>query len=122
MKIVSLGALLSRLQPLLSRRWLETPGEVGPFIFDLASDQGRFRLRLGNDGVSAEASPGNADHSRRVARAFIPQRWLTGLLTGYHTVQSIAGNDGVRVPDQLMHPLRVLFPPGCPFVYQGDNH
>jgi hypothetical protein len=52
----------------------------------------------------------------------IPQRWLSGLLTGYHAVRDIARRKDAAVPARLMPVMEVLFPTGWPFVYQGDNY
>jgi len=55
-------------------------------------------------------------------RAFVPQRWLSGLLTGYYTPRDIAPRTGAAIPARLLPALNILFPAGWPFVYQGDDY
>lgn len=55
-------------------------------------------------------------------RVRVPQRWLSGLLTGYYAVDDIASREDTRIPPELKPVLDILFPPGWPFVYQGDDY
>ena len=52
----------------------------------------------------------------------VGQRWLSGLLSGYHAASWIAPRKGVKIPAELMPVMDTLFPQGWPFVYQGDNY
>ena len=52
----------------------------------------------------------------------VPQRWLSGLLTGYYSVREVAAAKGSTVPAELRESLDVLFPTGWPFAYKGDRY
>ena len=58
--------------------------------------------------------------SRRLVK--VPQRWLSGLLTGYYTPSNVSEREGAAIPRGLAPYLDILFPAEWPFVYQGDNY
>ena len=114
LKIVDFPALMHRLQPLFTQRLREAHAAHANARFTLESDTGAVGLAVGRKRVRVGAPV----HGERV---HIPQRWLSGLVTGYHAVQDIAPRRGVVVPPELLGVMATLFPPGWPFVYRGDN-
>jgi hypothetical protein len=82
--------------------------------FTIQGEVGQVGLKVSRDGVRV----GPPVPRRRVR---IPERWLPGLLTGYHAPEQIAPRKGAHVPAGLMPVMKALFPPCWPFVYQGDN-
>jgi predicted N-acetyltransferase YhbS len=115
LKVVDFPALMRRLQPLFTERWRAARSSLRDVRFTLASDDGsvgfeitRNRVRVGDPG--------------RAPRVRVPARWLSGLLTGYHTIADIASRKDATVPAPLMPYLDVLFPSGWPWVYAGDNY
>ena len=83
--------------------------------FTMESEIGEVGFRVGKEGVRL----GDAVKGPRVV---IPQRWLSGLLTGYHAVRDIAPRKGASIPPALLSAMEALFPTGWAFVYQGDNY
>jgi len=114
LKVVDLPALMKRLEPLLTRRWREARCALAPVEFTIQGEVGQVGLKVSRDGVRV----GPPVPRRRVR---IPERWLPGLLTGYHPPEQIAPRKGAHVPAGLMPVMKALFPPCWPFVYQGDN-
>jgi predicted N-acetyltransferase YhbS len=115
LKVVDLPALMRRLEPLFTQRWREARSALPPARFTLKSEPGRVGFAVSDDGVEVDEPAGKPFVT-------VPQRWLSGLLTGYHTAEQIAPRKGASAPEGLLAYLRVLFPPGWPFVYQGDNY
>jgi len=115
LKIVDFPALMQRLEPLFARRWREAHSSLPPVEFTLSSEAGSVGFRLSRDGARV-LTPG-----ARPA-VHIPQRWLSGLLTGYHAVRGIAPRRNASVPARLLPIMEILFPTGWPFVYEGDNY
>ena len=115
MCIVDLPELLRRLEPLFTRRLRDSDAGLTPVEFTLHCDGERAGFRVNSKSVRV----GRAS-ARRIAR--VPRRWMTGLLTGYHTVQDIRQREGVAIPASLQPVMEMLFPGGWPFVFQGDNY
>jgi predicted N-acetyltransferase YhbS len=115
LKVVDFPALMRKLQPLFSRRWQRANTALLGARFTLESEIGSIGIAAGPEGVRMAAP----ENGRRVV---IPQRWLSGLLTGYHAVRHVAARQGAAVPSELMPVMEILFPTGWPFVYQGDNY
>ncbi len=82
--------------------------------FTLATEGCQVGLRL-------SAAGGTVTQGVRAPVAFISERWLPGLLTGYYTPGDLRQDPGVRIPAALIGPLSILFPRCWPFVYQADN-
>lgn len=115
MKIVDFPALMRRLQPLLAQRWRQASLAEARQQFTLASEIGAVGVATTRKGVQiGDALPGR--------RAFVPQRWLSGLLTGYYTPADVARSKGSHIPPALLPALTALFPAGWAFIYQGDNY
>ncbi len=115
LKVVDFPGLIQRLEPLLSQRWRRARSSVRGVTFTLASEIGEVGLALSGRSVKVGKATG-----RPVVR--IPQRLLSGLLTGYHAVRHVAAMKGASVPADLMPVMETLFPTGWPFVYFGDNY
>lgn len=113
--ILDFPTLMKRLEPLLGQRWRESLTTLGNVNFTLAGEIGAVGIAVTRGRVRVGA-PG------RGSRVVVPRRWLSGLLTGYHAVGDIAPRAGVHIPARLRPTLDILFPTGCPFVYQGDNY
>jgi predicted N-acetyltransferase YhbS len=114
MLIVDFPTLMKTLEPLFSKRWAEAHSALRPTSFTLASETGSVRLQVSGKGVTV-SDPGSTPTVK------VPQRWLSGLLTGYYSVDDVASRDGARIPSELKPVLNILFPKGWPFVYQGDD-
>ena len=115
MKVVDFPALMRRLEPLFTQRWCGGPTRMPGGAFTLESEIGAVGVRLTRNRVRITEPVAGG-------KARVPQRWLSGLLTGYHTVRDIAPRKGAKIPDDLLPALEALFPSGWPFVYQGDNY
>ncbi len=115
LKVVDFPALLQRLEPLFAQRRREARSALQPVRFTMKCEIGQVGFRVSRGGVRVGPPVG-----RPVVR--IPQRWLSGLLTGYHAVRHVAPRKGASVPADLMPVMEILFPTGWPFVYQGDNY
>jgi len=115
MKVVDFPALLRRLQPLFERRWQDARTALPGARFTLESEGGRVGIAVGPDGVSV----GEPTGERRVV---IPERWLSGLLSGYYSVGQVAPRKGAIVPKELAPVMGILFPAGRPWAYQGDRY
>lgn len=115
LKVVDFAALMRALEPLFTRRWLDAHSALRDVKFTLETGIGEVGLTVTRRG----ASIGPPVKGRRVR---IPQRWLSGLLTGYYSVRDVAPRKGAAVPAHLMPVLEILFPTGWPFVYQGDSY
>ena len=115
MKIVDFPGLMRRLQPLFARRWRRAGKALPTLRFTLSSE-------IGAAGFTVERGGVRVSDPLRGSRVRIPQRWLSGLITGYHAVRDIARRRGASVPTRLMSVLEVLFPHGWPFVYKGDSY
>jgi len=114
LKVVDFPTLMKRLEPLLARRWKDARPALQPAEFTLRTTVGEVGIAVSGDAVRVGPPVSRC-------RVRIPQRWLSGLLTGYHTPEEIAPRNGAHVPAGLMPVMKVLFPPCWPFVYQGDN-
>ena len=115
MKIVDFPRLMKALEPLFTQRWRESHTALGPIQFSMECELGAVGIAVAKDAVQVlEAVKG--------PRVRVPQRWLSGLLTGYSTLDDIAGRDGVSVPGKLKPVMDVLFPRDWPWVHQADNY
>jgi hypothetical protein len=127
MLLVDFPTLMKRLEPLFSKRWAEAHSALRPPAFTLESEIGSVRLQVSGTGVTVgEPVVRQAHHperSRRVGKPAVrvPERWLSGLLTGYYSVDDICPRTGAHIPPELKPVLNILFPKGWPFVYQGDD-
>ena len=108
-------ALMKRLEPLFAQRWADSNAALPEIRFTLATEIGAVGFSATRKGVTI----GKAVSGPRVR---VPQRWLSGLLTGYYAVDDIASRKGVRIPPQLKPVLDILFPRGWPLVYQGGDY
>ena len=115
MAILDFPELLRRIEPMFAERRKAAGAMLKPQAFTLASDIGEVGLTITRSGVTI----GEAVKGPRVT---VPQRWLSGLLTGHWTPDDIAARPGVRLPKKLLPLLRALFPRTFPHVYQGDNY
>ncbi|HUS59693.1 MAG TPA: GNAT family N-acetyltransferase [Planctomycetota bacterium] len=114
MKIVNFDSLMQELLPMFAARWQAARRALPAVQFTLESEIGSAGFQLSKGGVKIASASGKIVH--------VPQRWLSGLLTGYYSIKDIAARDGVRIPPDLAPALAVLFPACCPFVYQADNY
>lgn len=114
MLLVDFPTLMKRLEPLFSKRWAEAHSALRPPAFTLESEIGSVRLQVSGTGVTVGEPVGKP-------AARVPQRWLSGLLTGYYSVDDISPRTGAHIPPELKPVLNILFPKGWPFVYQGDD-
>ena len=115
MKIVDFPILMRRLAPLFTRRWQRSGRASAKLRFTLSSEIGSVGFTFTQRAVHVGGPVGGA-------RVHIPQRWLSGLITGYYALKDVALQSGAAVPAKLAPVLETLFPPGWPFVYQGDNY
>jgi hypothetical protein len=128
MKIVDFPALMKRLEPMLRIRWRDGAG-INASV-RIVTDIGNCMIRMfhgdlqvhGIDAGSLSSSAKAADSEPDEKVVKIPSRWLSGLVTGYYSVQDIAGRKGVSIPHDIFDVRDILFPSGWPFVYQGDNY
>ena len=114
LKVVDFPALMRRLEPLFTRRWKAGDALLPRTRFTLESEIGAVGLAAVRNGVRV------GEPSFR-ARVRVPQRWLSGLLTGYYAVREIAPRRGASIPGELARAMEILFPTGWPYCYQGDN-
>ncbi len=115
MKVVDFPVLMRRLQPSFAQRWQDARSSLPAARFTLESEIGKVGLWVtGNSVRVGPPGPG--------AAVRVPQRWLSGLLTGYYAVRDVAGRKGAAVPPDLMPVMDILFPPGWPFVCSGDSY
>jgi len=115
MKVIDFQALMQRLEPVFAERWKAAVSALPGVRFSMSCE-------LGAVSVSIERGSLKIGAAARGVRVNVPQRWLSGLLTGYYSVQDVAGREGADVPARLLPYLQVLFPAGWPHVYQGDNY
>ena len=115
MKVVDFPALMRAMGPLFTQRWKAAArsGRVTAFT---------MKCELGAVGFSFPKGRVRVGEPGRGPVVHVPQRWLSGLVSGYHAVKWIAPRKGTRVPDRLLPVMATLFPQGWPFVYQGDNY
>jgi len=115
LKIVDFPALMQKLQPLFTRRRRAARSGLPEVGFTLASEIGSVGFTVGRSNVSVGPPV-------RGTRAYIPQRWLSGLLTGYYPVKDIAPRKKASIPSRLLPVLDILFPAGWPWTFKGDNY
>ena len=119
LKIVDFPALMRKLEPLFARRWQAAP-TLADTAFTLESEIGAVGFTLSHGGVRVANRPVGKPGSEPCA--YVPARWLSGLLTGYYSVADVAPRQGSVIPAELKPALEVLFPPAWPYVYQADNY
>ncbi len=113
LKIVDLPGLMKRLEPEFSRRWRAVDPGSQEIRFSLRSEIGTAAFALSRNGVRiGEKVEG--------ATVRIPQRWLSGFVTGYYNVRDVAPRSGASIPGRLAGPFQALFPTGWPYIYQAD--
>ena len=115
LKIVDFPALMVALQPMFDERWRASGVRLPATKFTLASELGRVGISASGRGVRVAEGAGE-----RTVR--VPQRVLSGLLTGYYSARDVAAAPESKVPDELRAALDVLFPTGWPFAYRGDRY
>jgi predicted acetyltransferase len=115
MKIVDFPALMRRLQPELTRRRQAAGRDLPKTQFTLATEIGAVGLAITRSGVEVGKPAGRA-------RVRIPQRWLSGMFTGYHAIKDIAPRAGASIPSRLIPVMEALFPAGWPYVYKADSY
>lgn len=115
LKVVDFPALMRALAPLFTERLERSRARLSGTAFNLKSEIGEVGVRIGRGGVRV-TEPVDGE------QVVVPQRWLSGLLTGYHTPAEIAPRKGARVPEALLPALDILFPRQWAHVYQGDNY
>ena len=115
LKVVDFPELMRRLEPLFTER-RQAAGRAGRVpAFTMKCELGAVGLSFPKGGVRV-GEPNDGPVVR------VGQRWLSGLLSGYHAASWIAPRKGVKIPAELMPVMDTLFPQGWPFVYQGDNY
>jgi len=115
MAVVDFPVLMKRLEPTFAARWQEACSALPPVAFTISTEIGRVGIALHGDDM-------RITEPVRSPQVRIPRRWLSGLLTGYFPVSHVMQRKGASVPTKLRPYMDILFPPGCPFVYQGDNY
>jgi hypothetical protein len=115
MKIVDFPGLMRALEPLFTERWRAFRPTPGDARFTIAGEIGAVGVAA-SGGVVRTGKPG------RGARVWIPQRWLSGLVSGAFSVRDLAGQDGPRIPGGLAGPLDILFPAGWPLTHRADMY
>ena len=128
MKIIDFSAVMFALQPLFDCRWRiwrQCAATLGYGPSEAAATEGtRFTLRCEIGGVGFEIGALNVLVADSVGAPYvtIPLRWLSGMITGYHSIAELAVSNGVKIPRRLVGLLQILFPRAWAFVYQGDNY
>jgi len=115
MKIVDFPRLMAALQPLFSQRWQAARTALPDTQFTLECELGAVGFAISNGKV--QIGP-----AARGARVRVPQRWMSGLLTGYYSVNDVAAREGAAIPTRLRPVVQILFPTGWPWVHQADNY
>lgn len=115
LKIVDFPVLMKRLRPLFSERWRNSGGRAARSPFTLSTEIGQVAFRFSSGAVRVEDRPVGE-------KVRVPQKWLSGLLSGAHPVADIVGRPGVRIPPARREQLDILFPGGWPFWYRGDMY
>lgn len=115
MKIVNFPKLMRNLQPLFNERWKKRTLRCEKIRFTLASEIGDVGITLSNNTITI-CQP---DSSRR---AWIPLRWLPGLISGIYSVYDIAIQKESKIPDTILPILDILFPAGWPVTYRADMY
>ncbi|MHB0859410.1 MAG: GNAT family N-acetyltransferase [Anaerolineae bacterium] len=107
LRILDQGALLNRLYPLFAQR-LSDAGQgdwSGGVVF--RTDLGEDSLQFGTGG------------SRAVVE--MPQGTLIQLLMGYRSVDDLLLDSEARIPADAVPLLRILCPPGTPYIAWSDR-
>jgi hypothetical protein len=115
LKIVDFPGLMRALQPLFAERWRTAGSALPDARFTLASEIGAAGVTVAGGGVQT-GEPG------RGAQAWIPRRWLSGLVSGTYSVRDIAGQKGSRIPGKVARALDILFPAGWPLSHRSDTY
>ena len=115
MKVVNFSALMRRLEPLFTERLRKSRANFSGLAFTLSCE-------LGSVGITMTRRVVRIGRPRRGSRVRAPQRWLSGLLTGYYGVQDVASREGATVPDGALAAMEALFPRAWPHVYRADSY
>ncbi len=115
LKIVDFPALMKTLEPLFTERWEKARSAVRSARFTLKCEMGSVCFAVARGRVKTGGPV-------RGTRVVIPQRWLTGLVTGYHGVAAAAAGRGSKIPASVRPALDILFPFGWPYTFRGDNY
>lgn len=110
MRILNQSSLLAKLAPHLSSR--------------LAASQfccARVMLRIETDLGPTELGLGPEEGTQVSATAKLPQAALMQLVMGYRDAADVLSDDGVESCGEAEAVLDVLFPGGCPYVWQADH-
>ncbi len=115
MLVVDFPRLMRELAPLFSQRGREACTRLPRVRFNFETDGEAVGLTVSRSGVTV-------GRSTAAPTVRVPRRWLSGLLTGYYSVDDVALRKGAKVPRDLKPVLDILFPKGWPFVYKGDDY
>ncbi|HUW33355.1 MAG TPA: GNAT family N-acetyltransferase [Planctomycetota bacterium] len=116
MKIVDFPRLMAALEPMFAERWRAADPKIAAARFTFECELGSVGFSIAGGAVRVEP----AARTKAVVR--VPQRWMSGLLTGYYDINEVLPREGVLVPDRLKPVLRILFPKRWPWVHCGDNY
>jgi predicted acetyltransferase len=116
MKVVDFVALMKRLQPLFGLRWKSASTALPSTSFRFECELGAVQVGLTRRQVAIGPARSGGQEVR------VPQRWLSGLLTGHYVPQDVASRKGAHIPSALKPSMDVLFPKKWAFIYQGDNY
>lgn len=112
-KIVNFPILMQKLQPLFTERWRAAHSALPATRFTLASEIGSVCLEVAPRGVRVVEGGGGQ-------RVWVPQRLLTGLVTGCWSFREVAQRPETRVPTRLVPYLDPLFPACWPYSHRVD--
>lgn len=115
MKVVNFPALMKEIEPLFAQRLRAATVRQPRTKFSIRSEIGAVGLTLGGRSIRI------GDPLQNCPAVRIPQRWLSGLLSGYYSIDEIPAR-GTKVPASLKPLMRILFPTGWPWVNQGDDY
>jgi len=116
MKIVDFPRLMAALEPMLAERWRAANSMIAAARFTFECELVSVGISVAGDAIRVEP----AARSKAVVR--VPQRWMSGMLTGYYDIGEVLPRQGVLVPDRLKPVLRILFPKRWPCIHCGDNY
>ncbi|MBA4387671.1 MAG: hypothetical protein C0404_06795 [Verrucomicrobia bacterium] len=115
LKIVDFPALMRALRPLFAQRLKASGARFSGVRFNLASE-------IGAAGFEVAGNKINVGEAVRGERVCIPQYWLSGLITGYWSVQDVMHDPKVKLSARLRPLMEIVFPAGWPYAYRGDNY
>ena len=115
LKVVDFPALMQKLEPLFTQRWKAARSSLPEVRFTLAAEIGSVGFTVGHNNVRVGPPV-------KGSRVYIPQRWLSGLLTGYYSIKDIAPRKKASIPSRLLPVMEILFPAGWPWTFKADNY